>query len=147
MATYNGENYTSFKGVNLRNTGAIRLEMDGGFNGSVSVKASPDASRAWQFPDKSGTFPIMGTFAVQLPTATKAIYSTIVTVSGIRAEDALVVQLNGANNASTTYGFGNSTGIILVNSIPGNGNITLFFSNPGNATGYVDLRASYLAAR
>ena len=89
----------------------------------------------------------MGTFAVQIPAAVGAFFSTAVTVSGIRTEDALVVQLNGSNNAALTYGFAQSTGHILVQAVPGNGNMTLYFNNPGNSTAYVDLRGSYLAMR
>lgn len=147
MANYGGENYTNFRGVNLRNTAIIRAELDGGFAGTLSVRPSVDDNRAWVFPDKSGTFPIMGTFRVQLPAATTAEFSTIVTVSGIRSGDALVVQLNGVGLAGTTYGFDNSTGYIITQAVPGNGNLTLFFQNPGNATAYVDLQASYLAMR
>ncbi len=147
MANYGGQNFTSFSGVNVRGSIALRVVADGGFESTLAIKEAADQPFAYKFPHKSGTFPIMGTFAVQLPAGAKAIYSTIVTVAGVRTEDALIVQLNGANDATTTYGFGNSTGIILVNSVPGNGNVTLFFSNPGNATAYVDLRASYVAMR
>lgn len=147
MSSQGGFNYTGFSGVFLKSTAGIRFGTYNDVAGTIGIPNDDESARAWRLPAKSGTLPIMGTFAVQLPAATKAIYSTIVTVSGIRVEDALVVQLNGANDSTTTYGFGNSTGIILVNSVPGNGNITLFFSNPGNATAYVDLRASYIAAR
>ena len=147
MANYNGQNFTSFSGVNVKNTIALRMQGDSGFVGTVAMRAAGDADRAYNFPDKSGTFPIMGTFRVQLAAATTAEFSTIVTVAGIRSEDALVVQFNGVGLAGTTYGFDNSTGYIITQSVPGNGNITLFMQNPGNATAYVDLQASYLAMR
>lgn len=151
MANYGGENYTNFRGVNLRNTAAIRVEMDGGLAGTLSAKASPDASRAWQFPDKSGTFPIMGTFRVQFPTitATSNIFSTVVTVSGIRSEDAVVVQLNKGVSAGydvLAVGSG-STARILNAVVPGDGQLTLGFINMGATTGYADLIYSYLAVR
>lgn len=147
MSSMNGQNFTSFTGVNARGSIALRLAADGGFESTLAIKEAADAAYAYKFPHKSGTFPIMGTFAVQLPTGVAAEFSTIVTVGGIRTEDGLIVQLNGANTAGTTYGFDNSTGYILVQSVPGNGNVTLFFANPGNATAYVDLRASYVAVR
>lgn len=150
MANYGGENYTNFHGVNLRNTAAIRLEMDGGYSGTLSVRPSVDADRSWTFPDKSGTLPIMGTFRVQLPATTADEFSTIVTVAGIRAEDALLVGLNGVGLAGTTYGFDNSTGYIIVQAVPRNGTVALYFNNPGGntgGTGYVDLMASYVAMR
>lgn len=145
MATYGNQDYTNFRAVNLRGSTQIRLQGDAA--GTLSFDSTEGVERAWKFPNKSGTFPIMGTFAVQLPSASEADFSTIVTVSGIRTEDGVVVQLNGANDAARTYGFAQSTGYILVQSVPGNGNITLYFNNPGNATAYVDLRGSYLAVR
>lgn len=132
MATYGGKDYTTFSNVNLKG-GGLRTESEGGY--------------AITLPSKTGTLPIMGTFRIQLPSAAAAEFSTIATVSGIRAEDALVVQLNGVGVAGTTYGFDNSTGYIITQAVPGNGNITLFFQNPGNATAYVDLTASYIAMR
>ena len=140
-----GENYTGFSGVNLKNTAAIRLEMDGGFAGTISAKRSSDASREWILPDKSGTLPIMGTFAVQLPAGVAAFFSSAVTVSGIRAEDAVIVGLT--TPASIGYDFDNSTAYILNSVRPTNGGLTLFFQNLGNATGYIELVGSYLAVR
>ena len=72
-----------------------------------------------------------------------AFFSTIVTVAGITAEDALIVQLNDTQG----YDFENSTGHILVCSKPGAGQVTLTFANLGNATGYVQMNASYIAVR
>ena len=151
MANYGGFNYTGFNGVNLRNTAAVRFAGTSGTAidviGTLAVPDGVEAARAWRLPDKSGTLPIMGTFRVQLATGLGVFHSTTVTVSGVRAEDALVVQLNGVGVAGTTYGFAQSTGHIIVQAVPGNGNVTLYFNNTGQATGYVDLQASYLAAR
>ena len=148
MANYNGQNFTSFSGVNVKGSIALRFAADvGGNESTLSVRPSLDTARAWTLPDKSGTLPIMGTFAVQLPTAVGAFFSTIITAAGIRTEDALVVQLNGANDAARTYGFAQSTGHIITQVVPGNGNFTMYFQNPGNSTAYVDLRGSYLAMR
>ena len=148
MATYGAQNYTSFSAVNLKGSVALRVgDTNSAYSGTLSIRgASLDGSREWHFPDKSGAFPIMGTFAVQLPAATAAAFSTIVTVSGITVEDALVVQFNGGSG-SAQYGFANSTGHILVQAIPGAGQITLQFQNLGNATGYIQLVGSYLAMR
>lgn len=132
MATYGGKDYTTFTNVNLKG-GNLRTETDGGYT--------------FTLPSKSGTAPIMGTFRVQLPTGVAAEFSTIVTVSGIRAEDAVMVQFNGVGVAGTTYGFDNSTGYIITQAVPSNGAITLYMLNPGNATAYVDLTAAYLAMR
>jgi len=148
MAHYGGQNYTTFSAVNLRGSAAIRFAAaDGGFESTLAIAQDIEAARSWRLPAKSGTLPIMGTFAIQLPTQAGAFFSTAVTVSGIRAEDALVVQLNGVGTAGTTYGFAQSTGYIITQAVPGNGNITLYFNNPGNATAYVALSGSYLAAR
>lgn len=152
MANFNGQNHTGFQNIHLKGTGGtppqIRTDIgDSGFVGTVQFgnETYADQNYAWNFPNKGGTFPIMGTFTVQLAAATTQAFSTVVTVSGIRAEDALVVSLNGAT--SGTYGFAQSTGHIIVQAVPGNGNMTLFFNNPGNSTAYVDLKGSYLAMR
>lgn len=146
MANYGGQNYTSFSAVNLKGSAALRLSVGAsGMESTVSTKSDDEGSRAWQFPAKSGTFPIMGTFAVQLPSGVAAFFSTAVTVSGIRAEDAVVVQLNSP--ASIGYDFDNSTAYILVSARPTNGGLTLFFNNPGNATAYIEQVCSYVAMR
>lgn len=144
MATYNKFDYTTFKAVNLRGSGGIRFVGDGGA-GTLIIKASNEGDRQYYLPDKSGTFPIMGTFSVQLPALTTAYYSTVATVTGIRSEDALVVMPNKQNSAA--YGFDNGTGVILIAATPGAGQITLYFANLGNGTGYVDRWYSYLACR
>uniref|UniRef100_A0A7V3JAM7 Uncharacterized protein n=1 Tax=candidate division CPR3 bacterium TaxID=2268181 RepID=A0A7V3JAM7_UNCC3 len=139
---YGGFNYTNFRGINLKNTAAIRLEMDGGLAGTLSVKSSPDASRAWQFPDKSGTFGVTGTFTVSVPygaCATSAVYSTVVTVPGVRAEDAIVCTLQDALSTA---------GIALVGAVPGNGSVTLYFSNTSGATlNVLEKTVAYTIAR
>lgn len=147
MANYGGFNFTNFSGVNVKNTAAIRFGVAADTAGTIAIPNDDESGRAWRFPAKSGTFPIMGTFRIQIPSATTVFHSTVVTVSGVRAEDALVVQLNGVATAGTTYGFAQSTGQIIVQSVPGNGNITLYFNHAGQATAYVDLQASYIAAR
>ena len=152
MATYNGQDFTSFRGVNIRSSIAMRFAADvAGNESTLSVRPSLDAARTYFFPDKSGTFPIMGTFLVQYPavTSTSNVFSTIVTVSGIRAEDALVVQLNrGATAGYDVMAVGSGSTARILNAVtPGNGNITLGFINNGLSTGYTELVYSYLAMR
>ncbi len=146
MTTFGGFNFTGFNGVNLKNTAMIRARMDGGFDGTVSMPDGVEGARSWRLPDKSGSFPIMGTFGVQLPAIVGAHYSTIVTVSGIRAEDAVIVQFNGPATG-TTYGFEQSTGHIVKQVIPQNGSLKLYFQNLGNSTAYTSMVMSYLAMR
>lgn len=147
MATYNGQNFTGLTGLYTKGTIALRFAADvSGNESTLSVRPSQDTARAYFFPDKSGTFPITGTFAVQLPAvaATTFAFSTIATVTGIRAEDALTVSLQGGTSA--TYGT-ETTAKILWSSTPGNGNITMRFINLGAATGYTEHVFAYTAAR
>lgn len=131
MANYGGFSFTGFSGVNLRNTAAIRFEM-GGVAGTLSGPTSGEnLARAWSLPDKSGRFPISGTFSVDLPAigaTTVTLYSTAVTVSGIRAEDGLTVVRN-----SITASYLGSSARIFMGAVPGNGSITLHFLNVGAA--------------
>ena len=145
MATYGNQNYTGFQAVNLKGSVFLRVGHNDPYQGTMGFLGnSLDGDRAWKFPNKSGTFPIAGTFQVQLPAAqAAAFFSTIVTVAGITAEDALIVQLNDTQG----YDFENSTGHILLCSKPGAGQVTLTFANLGNATGYVQMNASYIAVR
>ena len=145
MAVYGSQNYTGFQAVNLKGSVALRVGHNDPYQGTLGILGgSLDGHRDWHFPNKNGTFPIAGTFQVQLPAAQAAqSFSTIVTVAGITAEDALICQINDTQG----YGFGNSTGHILVSSKPGAGQITLTFNNPGNATGYVQANVAYIAMR
>lgn len=151
MATFNGQDYTSHQGVNLTGTAALRFEGVG-VNGTLKADLGDGTSRAWQLPNKSGTMPIMGTFAIQLPAiaATTQVQSTTVTVSGIRTEDGLSVIVNKGTSAgygAVNNGASGATARILATAYPGDGNITLTFFNLGVATGYVELVCSYLAVR
>ena len=145
-----GQNYTNFPAVRLRGSASLRIAATGG-EATFSIDHL-EADRAYTFPDKSGRFPIMGTFAIQLPAiaAGTSTQSTIATVTGIRTEDGLGVWLNRGVTAG--YGEMNSitsggTARILAYSSPGAGNITLTFFNYGVATGYVELVYSYVAVR
>lgn len=144
MANYNGQNFTSFTGVNTKGTIALRFTADvGGNESTLSVRPSQDAARAWVFPDKSGTFGVTGTFAVNLPAVTSW-GETMVTVAGIRREDALVVQIRDMGGTVTT----GRTFPIIAGARPENGYVYLTFVNPtGTATLYSDLVCSYTTMR
>lgn len=143
MATYSGQDFTSFRGVNIKGSIAFRFAADtDGNQSTLAIKPSTDAARQYYLPDKSGTLPVTGTFQVSLPTAAGAtgnVISTIVTVTGIRAEDALTCSLQGSLATA---------GISLVGAVPGNGNITLYFSNTSGATlNVLDRTVAYTVAR
>lgn len=144
MPFYGGFPYTGFKGVNLQNTAAIRFAADGAQIGTLSIKPM-DTSRAWTFPDKSGTFGVTGTITVNLPAlSANAYYGTNVTISGLRTEDALVCSLQ---NIWTT-GFLNRGMGVLVGAIPGNGGADITFAEIwGSATVYKDLILAYTITR
>lgn len=146
MAVYGAQNYTTFSGVNLKGSVALRFGNPAdAYAGTLSIKgASLEAAREWHFPEKSGTFPIMGTFAIQLAASLSEFFSTAVTVAGIRAEDAVIVQLN--TNAANGYNFDNSTGYVLNSVGVRNGALDLYFQNSIN-TGYVEFIGAYVAVR
>ena len=149
MANYGGENYTNFNGVNFRNTGFIRVKLDGGYVGTLSVKASPDASRAWRLPDKSGNIGVTGTFTVNLPiVAATSTYGTNVTVLGVRAEDAMVCSVQNIFYTNTLSGFANNSLPLLAGCKCGNGGVNLTFINPSTTgTIYEDLVLAYTIVR
>lgn len=144
MANYGGQNFTSFSGVNIK--GTVVLRAGGGASGSegtLSVSSDDEGSRAWRFPAKSGAFGVTGTFAVNLPAVTSW-GETMVTVSGIRREDALIVQIRDMGGTVTT----GRTFPIVAGARPENGYVYLTFYNPtGTATLYSDLVCSYTTMR
>ena len=144
MATYGGFDFTNFRGVNLKNTAAIRV-LSEGYAHTLAVKEAADQPHAWHFPQKSGTFPIAGTFSVHMPAVGAGAFSgTSVTVTGIRAEDGLVCTLQDTFNTVTTdRGFA-----ALVGAAPANGGAYLTFFNFGStATIYNELIVAYAAVR
>lgn len=146
MSVYGRENYTGFSAINLKGSVALRVGGLDTFAGTLAISGgSLDGARDWHFPNKSGIFPIAGTFAVQLPALSTNVYSTIVTVSGITAEDGVVVTLQPE---SVNYVYGTQgTAHVLTGVVPGAGNLTLTFWNPGNSTGYIRLQGNYVAVR
>lgn len=141
MANYGGENFTNFRGVNLRNTAVFRFEN----SGTVSVQSDDETGRSWRFPAKSGVFPIAGTIAVHLPAITGGNWSgTSVVISGIRAEDVLVASIQDPFNTVTTE----RVQAFLAGATPANGGAYLTFMNPNaTATIYNELIVAYAAAR
>lgn len=141
MANYSGQNFTSFSGVNVKGTIALRFAADvGGNESTLSVKSSQDTARAWTFPDKSGTFPITGTFTVNLPSISAAtqLYTTVSTVSGIRTEDVITISMQ------STF---DNTARVLLSATPGNGQITTNWYNMGVASNAKDYVIAYTTAR
>lgn len=148
MATYGGQDYTSFKAVNVRGSTSFRIEA-GGAAATIKADLSEGLSRAYTFPNKSGTFGVSGTFTVNLPAVTAfSVYSTNVTVAGIRTEDALVcaIQNTGATINTTSWA---ARGFALLGGCQaGNGGVHLTFVNPADtATIYADLIMAYTAVR
>lgn len=137
-----GQDFTNFRAVNLRGSTGIRLQA-GNAGATIKADLSEGLDRAYTFPNKSGTFPITGTFTVNLQAITSW-GETAVTVSGIRREDALVCQIRDMGNTVTT----GRTFPIIAGARPENGYIYLTFYNPtGTATLYSDLVVTYTAAR
>lgn len=149
MATYGGFNYTNFNAVNLKTTGGLRFNLDGGKAGTLSVKASVDANRQWYLPDKSGNIGITGTFTVNLPiVAATSTYSTNVTVAGVRAEDAMVCSVQNIYYTNTLSNFANNSLPLLAGCKCGNGGVNLTFINPSTTgTIYEDLVLAYTIVR
>ena len=145
MANYGGQNFTSFSGVNIK--GSIMLRTEGvDVAGTLKADLSEGLGRAWTFPNKSGTFPIMGTFSVDLPVIVTGDFSrTAVTVSGIRVEDGIVVTIQGdpLKNAGAIQNPAQ-----LIACAAGNGSITLTFDSlGGTTTAYQTIPCAYVAVR
>jgi hypothetical protein len=96
---------------------------------------------------KPGSVPIMGTFAVNLPlvTSTTPFYSTVVTVTGVTPDHAIVVQDNGVVSGASANSTGSSARI-LFSVLPQQGAITMTFVNQGATVNATDKVFSYIAA-
>ena len=140
MSVYGGFNFTGFSGVNLKNTAAIRFGLSGSdVSGTLSVQSDDESGRSWRFPAKSGAFPISGTFTVNVPAYSASdIQSTIVTVAGIRTEDGLTCVPMTAISG---------TALVYYGATPGNGQITVRFSNPFGVSTAKDIVMGYTAVR
>lgn len=126
-------------------SGIVRFERKGTTYGGIPDFESLTADRTYTFPNRTGLVGIMGTFSVQLPAvaATTSVFSTVVSVTGIRIEDALTITRSdqGVSAAYATP----TTAKIFYSAIPGNGQITMNFINLGAATGYTEHTFSYSA--
>lgn len=145
MANFGGQNFTSFSGVNIK--GSVALRMEGvDIGGTLRADLSEGLDRAWTLPNKSGTFPISGTFTVNLPAIVANDFArTAVTVSGIRVEDAILVTIQGDSlkNAGAIQ-----HPAVLIAAKAGNGSMTLTFASPsGTTTAYQDIICAYTAVR
>lgn len=129
-------------------TGYIRYVPFGGSTaGTLSVNTNyNDTDRAWVFPSKSGTFPIAGTFAVDMPAVGAGAFSeTAVTVSGIRVEDGIIATVqNTFQTVTTSRGHATLTGANAQN-----GYIYLTFFNFGTTATIPEdsLTVAYCAVR
>lgn len=144
-----GESYTNFKGVNFRNTAFVRVELGSGYVGTLAIKNGAEASKSWYMPSASGNIGVSGTFTVNLPiVAATATYSTNCTVSGVRAEDAMVCSVQNIFYTNTLSNFANNSQPLLAGCKCGNGGVNLTFINPSTtATIYEDLVLAYTIVR
>lgn len=93
--------FTNFRNVRVRGNigdagggpGMLRVVAANGIEGTLSVNTTyQDQNFAWTLPAKSGTFGVSGTFAIDLPVVASGGYqSTAITLTGVRAEDGVIV--------------------------------------------------------
>ena len=147
MANIEGQNYTTFRAVNLKGSTYLRFSVDPSA-GTFSADQI-EASRAWRFPDKSGTFGISGTFTVNVPAiAAFSVHSTNVTVSGIRTEDAMVCNIQNTFGTIGTTSWAVRGFAVLGGCQAANGGVHLTFVNfADTATVYRDVIMAYTAMR
>ena len=144
MATFGGQDYTNFRAVSLRGSVNLRFAVDAAA-GTLRADLSEGLDRAYTLPNKSGTLPISGTFTVNLGVvAANDILSTNVTVSGIRAEDAIVTSIQNM----TTTGIGTRGFVFIGGCSAGNGGVHMTFVNATDTgTIYKDIVIAYTAVR
>ena len=135
MSTLGGSNFTNFQNIRIKGTadgvtapGVIRLVSNSSFENTISINTTyVDANYTYTLPAKSGKFAIGGTFAVDLPAVAAAGYqSTIVTITGLRVEDGIVVtpQSIAAGGVQSARG-----ALTIVNAVPTADALTLTFAN------------------
>ena len=126
MPWFKGQSYTGFKGVDLKGSTYIRLHGDAnGASGTLTFDRTDGADRAWEFPNKSGKFPVSGTILVSLPAVNAgALSETIAVVSGMRTEDGVSVCIQSGQTTITTRGL-----LVPVMAIPTNGQLSIVFQN------------------
>jgi len=150
-----GKNFTNFpnlrvKGDGNAGPGAVRFASNSSFEQVLQGNATyTDADKTITMPAKTGSVGVSGTFTVNLPAITAAqTYSTNVTVSGIRTEDAVVCAVQNTFTTTTLSDHANNGVGVLIGCSAGNGGVNLTFVNPtATATIYEDLVLGYTAVR
>lgn len=151
MSNYSGSNFTNFQNVNLRGTagnpGVVRSETASGFATTVSFSTTTaDANYAVTLPNKTGGIGITGTFFCQLGVVAGGYAETMVTITGLRREDAFFAAVRDLGGTTVTAS--TRTYPILIGARPENGYAYLTFYNPtGTSTVFTDLVLGYTAYR
>lgn len=151
----NGDNFTNFSNVRVKGSGtnstptpgAIRVVASSALESTLSVNTTyQDSSYQWTLPAKSGGIGVTGTFTLHLPAIVAGNFaSTNVVISGIRAEDAIVMQLMTPSETAVTTNRGMA---MLVGAVPSNTGVNLTFFNPtATATVYGAHTVAYTAFR
>lgn len=162
MSSINGSNFTNFQNIRVRGSGtsgtggapgvpgAIRFAnaAAGGFESTFSVSTSQEANSDARL-DARPTVRVgtTGTFFVQLGVIAASGYlETMVTVSGLRREDAFLCNIRDMGGTAVTVT--TRTYPILMGARPENGYAYLSFVNPTTtATVFSDLVMAYTAFR
>lgn len=96
--------------------------------------------------NKPGSVALMGTFLVSLPliTSTTALYSTVVTISGLTAQHSFACFNMGLVSGATANNSG-STARILFSAQPQDGTATLTYVNNAATVNAGDIVYSFIA--
>ncbi len=154
MSSIGGKNFSNFQNVRVKGEldgvvapGAIRFVATSAFESTLSVSTAAEASYNYNLPARSGGLGVTSTFQVQLPAIAAFSYGeTMVTVSGMRREDAVVCYIRDIMETAVTlttkaYPF-------LGGARPENGFINLTFVNPSTtATSYGAMVMGYTTFR
>ncbi len=151
MATYGTGDFTNFRNVRVRGNvgdaggdpGAIRFVATSAFESTMAVSSGAEGNYAYTLPAKNGGFGVTGTMAVQLGVIAASGYlETMVTVAGLRREDAFfagVRDLGGTTVTVTSRSYP-----VLGGARPENGYVNLLFINPSTtATVFTDMVLGY----
>lgn len=154
MSSIGGKNFSNFQNVRVKGEldgvvapGAIRFVATSAFESTMAVSSNAEANYNYQLPARSGGFGVTGTFLVQLPSIAAFSYGeTMVTVSGMRREDALVCAIRDIMETAVTLT--TKAYPILSGTRPENGFINLTFVNPSTtATSYGAMVLGYTTFR
>lgn len=155
MSTLGGKDYTNFKNLRVKgdregsgSPGIIRFVATDALESTLSVNTTyQDSSYRWYLPAKTGQLGVSGTFTVNLlGVGAGSFISTAAVVSGIRAEDGLIVTMMGGayeTAVTTNRGF-----TILGSSRPTATGIEMVFLNPtATASAGASFTVAYTAIR